>query len=373
MGIAHEIDFESVDNLCLDPMNPRLGRNRTGRDVTQERVLELMRGWTLDELAVSFVESGFWPQEALIVVREELYGEERNIVVEGNRRLGALLLLRDACGGRPLSRRWASIAESGPILDDLFQRVPIVRAGDRRDVEAFLGFRHVTGIKEWDPAEKAEFIAKLIEVDHLSYEHVMRRIGSKTEPVRRNYIAYRLLLQMEDHEEIAVEQVEERFSLLFLGLREAAIQEFLGINIQADPEEARTPVAGDHLAALVDFTRWMFGSADEPPLFSDSREIGRFADILESTVAVAYLRETKRPNFEVAWQKSGADESQVIKRIQAATDEIEQALGRIHLFAESEGVQKVVDRFGRDAFELLRKFPKLYEQLVEVTRPERVD
>src|SRR5439155_6117204 len=119
----------------LDPMNPRLGRNRTGRNVTQERVLELMRGWTLDELAVSFVESGFWPQEALIVVREDLYGHERNIVVEGNRRLGALLLLREARRGRPLSRRWAIIAESCPVSDELFQRVPIVLADDRRDVE----------------------------------------------------------------------------------------------------------------------------------------------------------------------------------------------------------------------------------------------
>jgi hypothetical protein len=323
-----------------------------------------MRDWTLDELAVSFMESGFWPHEALLIVREELYGGMRNVVVEGNRRLAALLLLRDAVNGHPLTRKWAEIAASGPVPEHLFDGVPTVLADGRPDVEAFLGFRHVTGIKEWDPAEKAEFIAKLIDRDGLTYTQVMRKIGSKTEPVRRNYISYRMLLQLETLEGISVEHVEERFSVLFLSLREPAVQRFLGVDLQAEPDNAKQPVPQEKLDDLRWFTIWLFGSEEQPPLFTDSRDVTRFADILGSPEAVKYLHEARRPSFEVAWQKSGADEPQLVQQVQAATDEIEQALGRVHLHTESKELQRAVDRFGRGAIELLRKFPTIYNTVI---------
>ena len=69
-----------------------------------------MTDWTLDELAVSFIENSFWPQEALMVVEEELYGTGHRIVVEGNRRLAALKLLFNAKEGRPASPKWADLA-----------------------------------------------------------------------------------------------------------------------------------------------------------------------------------------------------------------------------------------------------------------------
>ena len=68
--------------------------------------MELMRDWALDELATSFLESGFWPHEALLVVKEEIYGENQLVVVEGNRRLAALKYLRAAINGEPITRKW---------------------------------------------------------------------------------------------------------------------------------------------------------------------------------------------------------------------------------------------------------------------------
>jgi hypothetical protein len=75
MPIDPKIHYASIDELSLDPTNPRLGRNNAGRAVTQARVLELMTTWNLEELAISFLESGFWPQEALLAVEEKLYGK----------------------------------------------------------------------------------------------------------------------------------------------------------------------------------------------------------------------------------------------------------------------------------------------------------
>ena len=95
MPLSHTIEFVTLEQLSLDPRNPRLGLGAAEPLATQERVLELMRGWNLEELAVSFLENGFWPQEAVIVVKEELYNQpDTLVVVEGNRRIAALKYLQ---------------------------------------------------------------------------------------------------------------------------------------------------------------------------------------------------------------------------------------------------------------------------------------
>ena len=136
-----------------------------------------MRDWTLDELAVSFLESGFWIQEAVLVVEEVLYGEKGLVVVEGNRRIAALMYLKDAIEGKPASRKWAAIAEAKEPPPDLFEKIPYIKADSRKDIEAFLGFRHVTGIKEWNPAEKAEAFAMPYALSEREFRQSCNRVN----------------------------------------------------------------------------------------------------------------------------------------------------------------------------------------------------
>ncbi len=49
MSIHHELQYAELDDLNLDPMNPRLGRNNTGSNVKQAKILEVMQDWKLDE------------------------------------------------------------------------------------------------------------------------------------------------------------------------------------------------------------------------------------------------------------------------------------------------------------------------------------
>ena len=330
MAVNTEIAYAELDHLFLDPMNPRLGREDTGPNVTQERVLELMKEWRLDELAVSFVESGFWPQEALLVVQEKLYGKDALIVVEGNRRLAALKHLRDAVRGRPASKKWADIANLRQLPPKLFARVPYIMVDTRKDIEAFLGFRHVTGIEQWKPAEKAEYIAKLIDERNMSYEEVMRKIGSKTPAVRHHYIAYRLLRQMEGREDISIKHVEQEFSVLYLSLRTQGSQSYLQIDMLAEPNQAKRPVPVKRQKALSNYARWLFGDDKTPPLFTDSRLVDRFGSILESEEAIEYLERTPNPNFEVAYRLAGGDEPETVNLINQAADNIELALTKAH-------------------------------------------
>lgn len=363
MAVENTIRYAEVDDLHLDPLNPRLGRSNTGANLKQAKIMALMKDWTLDELAVSFLESGFWPQEALIVVQESLYGRQALVVVEGNRRLAALKLLKDAVLGEAADRKWREIASEATPARDLFSKVPYIIASSRAEVEAFLGFRHVTGIKEWKPAEKAEYIAKLIEAGS-SYRQVMRKIGSKTPTVRQNYISYRLLLQMEELEDVAAEEVEDRFSVLFLSLRTEGVQRYLQIDVQADPSQSLRPVPKSHIKQLANFALWLFGSEDKSPVVTDSRQVDKFGQVLLSQKAVEYLERTHRPSFEIAYQLAGGDEPEVVRLVEEAADNVEAALSRAHRYARSKKLREATKRLGEDVLQLLTIFPEIRHQLL---------
>jgi len=363
MAISETIEREHIENLCLDPNNPRLGRHVIEEKPGQEEILRWMVAeGVLDELAVSFLESGFWTQEALVVVEEMVGRKKKLVVVEGNRRLAALKMLFKAHkGGEDVGQKWLEIASSAtPSKMQKLEEVPFVRADSRKEVQAYLGFRHVSGIKEWNPAEKAEFIAHLIDSQRLSYKQVMRRIGSKTPTVRQNYISYRILLQMEEQsDDISIEKVEDRFSVLYLSLRTKGVQTYLNIDILADPREAKLPVPKPKLKRLANFACWLFGSEEKDPIVKDSRQTDRFGTILESPKAVEYLERSDTPVFDTAYRMAGGSEAETAQHIERAADEVEEALGTAHHHKKSKRLRNATERLGRDVLQFLELFPKL--------------
>jgi hypothetical protein len=320
----------------------------------------------LEELAVSFLESGYWPQEALIVVREPIKKKQELVVVEGNRRLAALKKIFRTCDGEEKSPKWRELISAYP--EEAFAQlhvIPYILQPDRKSVTAFLGFRHVTGIKEWNPAEKAQFIAHLIEDEGLTYEQVRRRIGSKTPTVRQNYISYKLLLQLENQsEEVDMLKVEERFSVLYLSLRTRGVQQYLDIEIEADPETAKTPVPPERMKQLVNFARWLFGAGKQDAVVEDSRQVDDFGRILESESAVEYLERNESPSFAVARRIAGVAESEVAGHVERAADEAEEALKAAHQHKTSKRLQHAVKRLGGDAIQLLEVFPAIKKELL---------
>lgn len=365
MSVSTEISFESIDHLFLDPMNPRLGRHRRSRKTPQDRLLEIMKTWVIEELALSYLESeGFWTHEPLIVVAEELYGKERLVVVEGNRRLAALKYLRFALDNEKVPPKWEAMISDYDIPVDLFDKVPHVMADSREDVQAFLGFRHVTGIKQWGADEKACFIATLIDKNGFTYKQVARKIGSQAPTVRKHYIAYRLLLQAENVvDEFESIRAEERFALLYMMLGTAGAKQYLHIDGTGEPKDVKEPVPKEHFPNLANFCRWLFGTSKTPNLVTDTRQVAYFGRILESKDAVEYLEKTQNPRFEVALRVSGGDEEETIRYIRDATHNIELALMRAHAFKDSVEMQETVKRFGNDALQLLNIFPKIKQQL----------
>jgi hypothetical protein len=363
--LPDEIEYATLAELYLDPRNPRLGRSRIAKELSQEQILKVMQDWTLDELGTSFCESGFWPQEALIAVKEKIVRSERLVVVEGNRRLAALQMIDRTVRGEETGKLWRSIVEATnpERLNDLRERIPYMLMPNREEIQSYLGFRHVTGIKEWFPAEKAQFIAELIERDGLSYEQVRKRIGSKLPTVRTTYIAYRLLRQMEDHSDtVDVERVEERFSVLSLSLRTDGVRKYLKIDIEADPKTASKPVPKSRIQQLENFARWLFGDSKSAPIVSDSRRVDDFGRILASSKGVDYLERTEKPSFDVAKRMAGVSEEEVATHIETAADEAQEALRVAHHHKDSTRVREAVLRLVIDSVELARLFPTVMER-----------
>ena len=363
------IQLASIDDLYLDPNNPRLGRHEIEKALSQDDVLALMQDWSLDELAVSFLENGFWPQEALVVVREPLPNSTIPvlIVVEGNRRLAALKLLQRARVGLEKSSKWKDYvnAATAEQLDQLTQP-PYIEMQNRRSVQGYLGFRHVTGIKEWSPAEKAQFIAHLIEDEGLDYDQVRRRIGSKAPTVRQHYVAYKLLLQMEDETDtIDVSRVEERFSVLYRSVRAPGVRKYLRLDLNGAPTDASKPVPSERLEHLVRLTGWLFGTPKRPPVLTDSRDLDDFAKVLESDNGIAYLERAPHPTLESAKRAAGVSQSEVAESVELAAYKIEEALAVVHQFKNdaTPRLQQAVRRLGKDAVQLLSIFPAIDAEL----------
>ena len=341
--MSKQIEYADLSEILLDPMNPRLGSAAQDRELTQDEIYQRMVDWSLEELATSFLESGFWEHEAVLCVLDE---DERLVVIEGNRRIAALMRLKKTYEGEEKSPKWLRLIDGVEVPLDLFEKIPYIRIPERSEVDSFLGFRHVTGIKEWRPPEKAAFIASLINDGGISYRDVMRRIGSKTPVVERNYVAYCIFTQMKEIDDLDASQVEDRFSVLFLSLRSTRIRRFLGIEHKfgIEPTEVSPPVDAEHLDQLREYSIWLFGDSETLPIVQDSRQVDKFARVLASEHGLNYLRAVPRPDLETAFIIAGGEEEEVFDLVKTATFSLQDALSSIHLYKADEKLIAMVRR-----------------------------
>lgn len=345
MAISKQLNYVHLRQLRLDPLNPRLGRDKRRVGLNQEQLLEEMSNWTLDELVDSFARAGgFWTQDALIVTAEPPVEneEQKYLVIEGNRRVAALKLLYGALAKEIDPPHWLAqrLEAFHPDLeDDIFASLPVLIADSRDDVAAYLGFRHVTGIKQWRPAEKAEFITNLVDQYGHTYRDVAREIGSRSDTVRQNYTAFKMLLQMEEIENFDWSEVEERFSLLFLSLRSEGTREFLGVELVGEKPAHAQPIPPEKKESTKEFVGWLFGTKEERPIVKDSRNVDKFGEILGEPRAVDYLRSTPKPEFETAYSLTESADL-VIEPLTDAARNIRLALSEIEPRADEDEVKE---------------------------------
>jgi hypothetical protein len=168
----------------------------------------------------------------------------------------------------------------------------------------------------------------------------------------------------EQTEEIDIEKVEERFSVLYLSLRALGVQQYLQVQINAEPGAVLNPVPTTRLKQLVNYARWLFGTKKKPPLVAESRDVDDFGRILESETAIQYLERSESPSFAVARRMAGVAESVVAEHLERAADETEEALKVVHLFKSSVRIEQAAKRLGADIVQLLAVFSHLKQELL---------
>lgn len=147
----------SVDHLFFDPDNPRLPEEVDGSDETAVLRWLLNEGnGLLPELMGSIAQQGFFPGEPLLVAPRGPKHPDDYVVVEGNRRLAAVKLILAPSKAEKYTKTVNDTADSCKNPAAL-QMLPSVVYPTRDSVLRYLGFRHVTGVKEWGALAKAKY------------------------------------------------------------------------------------------------------------------------------------------------------------------------------------------------------------------------
>jgi hypothetical protein len=259
-----------VSKLLFDTENPRFPLSAKGRP--DEEIIK----WMLDnanilELMTSIAEKDFFPGEPLLVVKKGLNFE----VVEGNRRLTALKLLNDPTLASTKKMSVHMIYNNADFRPD---EVPVIEFPHREDIIKYLGYRHITGIEEWGPLEKARYLNLLREPlrsqsVNVQYQILASSIGSKSNYVKRllaGYDMYRIISEEEAFFNIkGLDETTISFSLITTALNYNNINSFLNINL--DSEE---PINKINRENLKQFTKWVFEkNTDNKTFLGESRNL----------------------------------------------------------------------------------------------------
>lgn len=141
--------------LDFDYDNPRLTTGDELGTYDEKSIICSLRDIAaLDELIQSICTNGYLNLEPLIVLAEE---SGRFTVLEGNRRLAAIKLIKD----RNLAKECKvslPVNISNHVIESI-QNVSVWRVEVRADAQAFIGFKHINGPHRWDAYAKARFVA----------------------------------------------------------------------------------------------------------------------------------------------------------------------------------------------------------------------
>jgi len=282
----------AVDELMLDPQNPRLPEELQGAP-QPDLLLYLHENGVLDELVQSFVDNSFFEHEPLIAVREH----NAAVVLEGNRRLAALKILLGASEAvdqdlRPRLEDPLSHVKLRDLTD-----VPVYIVADRDEVHKYLGFRHIGGIKTWSAEAKARYL--MLESDRAArggvdnpFLEVARRVGSNSQGVRNAYTALTVLRHASSEYSIQVDEVlRRRFGVWSRCMTAADVRKYIGLDGARSYAEVRDDIRHLPEGPLREVVGDLSSRGDRPPLIRDSRDVTVYGQVLRNAVAHEVLRE----------------------------------------------------------------------------------
>ena len=186
-----------VELLTLDLDNPRL---QTGSDITVNSESELIKVLAdiaaLDELVTSICTNGYLNFEPLIVIGKSDSGPFK--VLEGNRRLAAVKLIRDSELADSVGVKLP--AKIKPNVIESIRNLLVYRVAEEVDARAFIGFKHINGPQRWDAYAKARYVARwyVNAKCKVSIDEIAAQMGDNNNTLRAYIFSILLLDQVEE-------------------------------------------------------------------------------------------------------------------------------------------------------------------------------
>lgn len=323
-----------VENLLLDRENPRVVEELHG--ASQSDLLKyLFDNEVLDELAASFVANGYFGNEPILVLPPD--GDGKRIVVEGNRRVSTLMVLTKAHAAVEAGLEFQlSPAPSEELLAELSQ-VPAYEVRDHEELGAYLGYRHIGGIRPWSAEAKARWIhvnvtKKAQDLDARPFYDVGRMIGSNARGVKSRYLMLEVLRRVRESGDAVTDHVErERFSVWGLLLGNSQFRDYIGLD---DPsgdfaavQDALDEIDLERVGEVVgDLTPRGKGTA----VLADSRRVGDYIEVLANDRARQVLRRHGDLELAVATLEHGAVSDRLAK-LRIELEELFSDVGRLEV------------------------------------------
>ena len=342
-----EMQHIPVGNLLLDSENPRLPESLHGE--SQSEILDFLHEQgVLEELAQSYLDNGFFQYEPLIVLRAD--GEEDYTVIEGNRRLAALKILRGAPEAGDL--HFPGIEPSPEQIERLGE-VPCFFISNRGEIHAYIGFRHIGGLKTWPPEAKARYlfpeVRKLVDAGAADpFRKLGRRFGSNTQAVRNPYLAIRILLYARDEFGLDVTYVQKRrFGVWLRCMNSGDIRTYIGLGparTYREIEDALARIDRDRLAEVLGDLQSKGGRAQA--VLGDSRDVTTYGRALADKRARATLRATG----DLSLARQVVDELELEPRAQRLVKSLElflETLSRAETADFSNGLLQATEELSR--------------------------
>lgn len=344
----------AIDDLLLDPLNPRLPDDLL--EHSQEEILSyLYDNDVLEELAESIVENGYFENEPIIVLTADK--NQQRIVAEGNRRLATVMILTQS----PVAQR-AGLRFDGLPSDQVaavaaeITHIPAFEVSDRRQLAAYLGFRHINGIRTWGAYEKARYVAERVreardDGESAPFTFVGRLVGGNARGVRNSYVAF-MIVNLPGVREIALEQVRHvtryRFAVWLKLLGTRNIPDYIslskGVSTLDEVNEAISSV--DHARVVEVLKDLAPGTDGTPPILTDSRLATAYSEVIIDKRARAALRSTENLTFAMSILQKGDMESRV-RQVNRQLDSIMELVGEADSI--EIGAMEVIERLARKA------------------------
>ena len=332
----------AVAQLRLDRLNPRLiGEDDRASD--EAIVARLYRAADLDELLQSITANGYMDIEPLVVMDDPEARNGELIVLEGNRRLAALRLLREPDLARSIAASEGLRISIPPIADPLratLDEVSVYPVANRERARSFIGFKHINGPAKWDAYAKARFAAEWYKAEHsegVDLAVIARAIGDKHDTIKRMVSAIYVLDQAKNDGLFDIEDRHTRklnFSHLYMALSRSQYMEYLGLGAawaRHDPEPNQVP--REKLEELRKVLVWIYGSKEDgvqPVVQSQNPDIKRLGEVLAHAQG-RHLLETTR-NLDAAHASTEPVDRQFTASLIRARDNIRDAAGSLRAY-----------------------------------------